>query len=138
MLKGYEISSLYREHPRYPFESRHLEMRLGLSGRAALDVIAERERQKAVEGYTEAHDDDHVDESLAQAAACYAMPDGSGFIHSFWPSRWQPCRWKPNDRRKNLVRAGALVLAEIERLDRARVDHRSTPLPRAKGPRAES
>lgn len=32
-----------------------------------------------------------------------------------WHSRW----WKPKDRRCNLVRAGALIVAEIERLDRA-------------------
>lgn len=31
-----------------------------------------------------------------------------------WPSKW----WKPKSQRRDLVRAGALILAEIERLDR--------------------
>ena len=31
-----------------------------------------------------------------------------------WVRRW----WKPTDRRRDLVKAGALILAEIERLDR--------------------
>lgn len=34
-----------------------------------------------------------------------------------WP--WDASWWKPNARRRNLVKAGALILAEIERIDRA-------------------
>lgn len=34
-----------------------------------------------------------------------------------WP--WDREWWKPKDRRRNLVRAAALLIAEIERLDRA-------------------
>lgn len=34
-----------------------------------------------------------------------------------WP--WHIDWWKPSDPRRNLVKAGALILAEIERLDRA-------------------
>lgn len=78
---------------------------------AARDVLAERERQKSVEGWTPEHDDEHNDEQLALAAACYAL--GSP---TFWP--WENRWWKPKDRRRNLVRAGALILAEIERIDR--------------------
>jgi hypothetical protein len=126
MLKGYEINSLHQERPRDPFESRKIEMRLGTAAKAALDVIAERERQKSVEGWTEAHDDLHVRErDLAYAAACYALA-GTGLfmkdwlvqiIERLWP--WEMCWWKPSDERRNLVKAGALILAEIERLDRA-------------------
>jgi hypothetical protein len=36
---------------------------------------------------------------------------------AFWP--WPPEWWKPCDRRANLVRAAALLIAEIERIDRA-------------------
>ena len=82
-----------------------------LPSTAARDVIAERERQKSVEGWTPEHDDEHNDEQLALAAACYAL--GSP---TFWP--WENRWWKLKDRRSNLVRAGALILAEIERLDR--------------------
>lgn len=102
-----------------------------LASQAARDVLAERERQKAVEGWTEAHDDGHANESLAQAAACYAMPDpalrqvgagrGMKFVPMQWPSSWSSTWWKPKDRRRDLVRAGALILAEIERLDRAAI-----------------
>jgi hypothetical protein len=35
-----------------------------------------------------------------------------------WPQGWAGW-WKPKLRRENLVRAGALIIAEIERLDRA-------------------
>ena len=35
-----------------------------------------------------------------------------------WPHTWDASWWKPKDRRRDLVRAGALIIAEIERLDR--------------------
>lgn len=88
---------------------------------AAHDVFAERQRQKEVEGWNTNHDDGHDCGEMASAAACYALhtePVGNvGDYLRFWPwdSRW----WKPRDRRHNLVRAGALILAEIERWDRA-------------------
>ncbi|MFY3626070.1 hypothetical protein ACOTFH_05535 [Achromobacter xylosoxidans] len=88
---------------------------------AARDVLAERQRQISVEGWTPEHDDLHTTGALATAAGCYAMftlayPPGDPV--SFWP--WSPSWWKPSDQsRRNLVKAGALILAEIERLDRA-------------------
>ncbi|NPW56957.1 hypothetical protein HPR97_34090, partial [Pseudomonas aeruginosa] len=42
----------------------------------------------------------------------------------FWP--WDEEWWKPKSARENLVRAGALVLAEIERLDRSATEQGST------------
>ena len=94
--------------------------------RAAQDVIAERERQQTVEGWTHEHDDKHTDGEMAQAAACYALARRAVSCDGLpmWPwNRW----WKPKDRRRDLVRAGALILAEIERLDRAA----GIPLPTA-------
>jgi hypothetical protein len=91
---------------------------------AARDVLAERARQIGREGWTTKHDDAHSGGEMAQAAACYALgtpavrdPFGSGDVVKLWPygNEW----WKPRDRRSNLVRAAALLLAEIERLDRA-------------------
>jgi hypothetical protein len=41
---------------------------------------------------------------------------------SCWPTDW---RWNPADPRRNLVKAGALILAEIERIDRAAAQERS-------------
>jgi hypothetical protein len=94
---------------------------------AAQDVLAERQRQIEREGWTPEHDDDdHNLGELADAAACYARQaslqvQGIGkFAKSplpHWP--WDNLDWKPKDARRNLVRAGALILAEIERMDRA-------------------
>lgn len=88
---------------------------------AAADVLIERGRQQAVKGWTPEHDDEHGDGSMAKAAACYALhtePAGNaGDYLRFWP--WDAEWWKPKDRRRNLVKAAALLLAEIERLDRA-------------------
>ena len=91
---------------------------------AALDVLAERRRQIEKEGWTPEHDDDHRPGSLAsaamgytQSAACqlsYGVPlEGSPL---FWP--WAPHWWKPSTARRDLVKAAALILAEIERIDR--------------------
>lgn len=85
---------------------------------AARDVLAERRRQIEVEGWMPALDDVRYPQGeLADAAACYAStqrPDG--MCPGNWP--WTASWWKPKDRRSDLVRAGALILAEIERLDR--------------------
>ena len=88
---------------------------------AARDVLAERQRQIEVEGWTPENDDAYQSGDIADAAACYAMTsprmrgDRSAPLDWPWVGRWG----KPTDRRRNLVKAGALILAEIERLDRA-------------------
>ncbi|WP_213761757.1 hypothetical protein [Caballeronia sp. dw_19] len=102
---------------------------------AARDVLAERVRQTTVEGLTPDHDDEHSNFEMALAASYYAihtaaavLPEPSGnapskrynmFQHAdaVWP--WAVTWRKPTDSRRNLVKAGALILAEIERLDRA-------------------
>lgn len=109
---------------------------------AVRDIVCERQRQIAVEGWTQDHDDAHEGFQMAQAAATYALAaawpdkteravmdysgDGeSGGDHKstpydlfkHWP--WSEVWWKPRNRRQDLVRAGALIVAEIERLDRA-------------------
>lgn len=100
---------------------------------AANDIIAERQRQISEEGWTPEHDDKYNDFQLALAAAGYAqnVADYAGEYcqpHSSinwtdspepeaWP--WSPVWWKPTNPRRDLVKAGALILAEIERLDRA-------------------
>ena len=95
------------------------------------DVLDERKRQITVEGWTPEHDDAHEMAEMAQAAACYAISgtpaDEAVFIHGrwrdardlFWPRQFGREWWKPTNRRRDLVKAGALILAEIERLDRA-------------------
>lgn len=86
--------------------------------RAARDVIQERQRQLTGKGYSLCRDDAYTDGQLADAAATYATCAGRpGALHSMWP--WKQDTFKPSaDRRRDLVKAGALILAEIERLDR--------------------
>lgn len=84
---------------------------------AARDVLAERQRQISAEGWTPEHDDGHGTEELAFAAACYSTADEGDAPPAVWP--WAREWWKPRDRRLNAVKAAALLLAEIERLDRS-------------------
>ncbi|WP_306155415.1 hypothetical protein [Roseovarius sp. MMSF_3281] len=92
-------------------------------------IAAERQRQFEKEGWTPEHDDTHSNGEMAGAAACYAMQatlDGierndliqtvRSAIRNLWP--WANHWWKPKTRRADLVRAGALIAAEIDRLDR--------------------
>jgi hypothetical protein len=94
-----------------------------IASKALKDVVAERFRQTHVEGFTEEHDDKHIGGQMALAAAGYALasasPDREKAMISptIWP--WDGNWWKPTNRRRDLVKAGALILAEIERLDRA-------------------
>lgn len=87
---------------------------------AITDVIAERQRQVNVEGWTHLNDDAYYENQLSQAAGSYALhafDDGQrNFVPAWWP--WDESWWKPSNPRRNLVKAGALILAEIERLDR--------------------
>ncbi|WP_079755973.1 hypothetical protein [Pseudomonas aeruginosa] len=92
---------------------------------AWLDVQAERRRQITAEGWTPEHDDEHSHGQMARAAACYAVAGSSApndgtaalLVSLAWPGdeQW----WKPTTTRRDLVKACALGLAEIERLDRA-------------------
>lgn len=89
---------------------------------AAVAVLAERRRQIEKEGWTPEHDDGHSRGEMAVAAGYYALRCGYPHereigVPSCWPwgTRW----WKPRDKRSNLVKAAALILAEIERLDRS-------------------
>ncbi len=86
---------------------------------AILDVASERQRQMSIEGWTSEHDDAYQNSELADAAACYAInAHNQGFsTPAHWP--WDPEWWKQSGARRDLVKAGALILAEIERIDRA-------------------
>jgi len=96
-------------------------------GRAAADVIAERRRQIEDEGFIPNADDNYFRGELARAAACYAhvasIPGSAraaipeGWPTAMWP--WAAKWWKPSTPRRDLVKAGALILAEIDRIDRA-------------------
>lgn len=95
----------------------------------ALELIAEKHRtNQEHKGYTAAHDDTHTNGELSAAATCYLdrgwlqiqqrapreEPRKPPFI---WP--FEAAAWKPSDDPiRNLVHAGALIVAEIERLRR--------------------
>lgn len=99
-------------------------------------IAAERERQQSEEGWTPEHDDQHVAGEMAVAAACYALPSREreqgynatpGCNHytevtrfdKLWP--WDRKWWKPTpkDRKREIIKACALLVAEYERLSRA-------------------
>ncbi|WP_231274859.1 hypothetical protein [Pseudomonas aeruginosa] len=88
------------------------------------DVQAERRRQIEAEGWTPEHDDAHSHGQMARAAACYALAGSSApsdgtaalLVSLAWP--WDEQWWKPSTARRDMVKACALGLAEIERLDR--------------------
>ncbi|AUU93008.1 hypothetical protein C2U55_16980 [Enterobacteriaceae bacterium ENNIH3] len=83
---------------------------------AITDIIAERRRQQSVKDFSAQQDDTYVLGELAAAAISYIEPMAAA---EFWPSDWHDNSFKPSDYRRNLVKAGALIAAEIERLDRA-------------------
>jgi hypothetical protein len=88
---------------------------------AARDVLAERKRQVSAEGWSPADDDGYIPGVLSAAAGCYASQAyGGKQLPEFWP--WTAAWWKPSeDPRRNLEKAGALILAEMERIDRAAI-----------------
>lgn len=109
-------------------------------------IRQERTRQIEEEGWTPEHDDTHVHDELARLAAMYATPerfrvgtinaDGGmfsgrfNFISHLWPRDWDYKWWKPaesshsDDRIHELVKAGGLIAAEIDRIRRSRPPRR--------------
>lgn len=88
---------------------------------AVADVLAERRRQVEDEQFDDSHDDMATRGQLAAAAACYAAgstgsPRTDGLLKALWP--WDRYWWKPAAPRRMLVKAAALIIAEIERIDR--------------------
>lgn len=99
-------------------------------------IATERQRQIEVEGWTAKHDSLQTDGELAKAAACYAVgipvyreerlfTNGDTrlpHIHmvNLWP--WDSYWYKPKNRLSDLVRAGALIAAEIDRILAQRQD----------------
>ncbi len=93
-------------------------------------IAAERQRQIEAEGWTPEHDDGHTQGELAAAAQCYLARHD---VRSDWnemPPDWWPWNawWKPSrDPVRNLVKAGALIAAEIDRLRRTNAE-KGTPM----------
>jgi hypothetical protein len=81
-------------------------------------IAAERQRQIDAEGWTPEHDDTHADGELACAAACYAIGRANVTIEGVYLWPWENRWWKPAPRIRELVKAGALIAAEIDRVAR--------------------
>lgn len=86
-------------------------------------IAQERQRQIQAEVFTAEHDDMHDAHQLVSAAAVYMLeavyngPAVAGTWYAkFWP--WDATWYKPKSTVRDLVRAGALIAAEIDRLQR--------------------
>lgn len=116
----------------------------GTRSKGVMLIEAERSRQVTEEGWDPGHDDEHEDGSLALAAVCYATPvrlferderDSAVSFQDPWPESWDrdwdkravygdddelpdPSTYTDSERLDLLVKAGALIAAEIDRLTR--------------------
>lgn len=107
-------------------------------------IAIERKRQINEENWDQEHDDEHTDCSLLLAAICYAAPVRIYVKEDFargytyfdpWPDSWMsrydkrpecddgntipnPVAYSDKKRLDLLVKAGALIAAEIDRLNR--------------------
>lgn len=107
-------------------------------------ITAERERQISKEGFALEHDDCHTDGSLALVAALYATPqplftmsvsdDRKNAEPGYrgltieaddpWPCEWEK-EWDKREkhgRLRQLTIAGALIAAELDRLQRVDIN----------------
>jgi len=108
-------------------------------------ISIERERQMSEEGWTAEHDDEHTEGELALVAVCYATPlpifikkehgTNIGFVDP-WPwfdevevtrygdgARTKVKVWdkrKKHSKLRKLIIAGALIAAEIDRIQRGK------------------
>ena len=94
---------------------------------AVMRIMDERKRQVGVEDFHADHDDKYVRGELAKAAASYAWEAAAAVEHgtnldqdvpASWP--WDHAWWKPDTAERMLEKAGAMIVAELERLERAK------------------
>lgn len=81
-------------------------------------IAAERRRQVEAEGWTPEHDAEHTEGDLIEAAIAYAVEAApTPLAPEGWPWPWHADYWKPTaDPARNLIKAGALIAAELDRL----------------------
>jgi hypothetical protein len=98
-------------------------------------IAAERLRQITEEKFDEPHDMKWRNSELIKAAICYAVAStysvgynfSSGTLRRWWP--WDREWWKPSSRKRNLIKAGALIAAEIDRMEKANVGDEALIVP---------
>lgn len=97
--------------------------------KTGVEIIAEeRQRQIETEGWAPEHDDQHTEGELADAACSYAMTEniidyidnawGNDMHLHFWPFDLKWLKRSKVNRIEDLAKAGALIAAEIDRIQR--------------------
>lgn len=97
--------------------------------KTGIELIAEeRQRQISVEGWTPENDDANNKAQMVYAAKTYleaaTMRESGQYVDRcylcefFWPESWNEEWCKPKNTMRDLVKAGALIAAEIDRLQR--------------------
>jgi hypothetical protein len=91
------------------------------------EVVAERQRQ-IEKGYNSGNDDNYENDELAAMAVMHVMPEGcqewdassTGYGDTLlWAMKPEYCSVRlKDDRRANLIRGIAMLVAEVERYDR--------------------
>lgn len=93
--------------------------------KTGIELIAEeRQRQIDVEGWTIEHDSGHTEGELSNAGAYYALTDdliefinedwGNDMHLHIWPFNLKWLKRTPENRIRELQKAGALIAAEID------------------------
>ncbi|MDI2594979.1 hypothetical protein POF45_26665 [Pseudomonas sp. 681] len=120
-VRAFEFDRVTAERDALQLLLNERDEQLGSTSQAARDIGSERQRQVNIEGWTQVHDDGQKSGGMTTAAGCYLLFSddypNAGQPPPMWP--WAPNWWKPKDYRRDLVRAGALILAEIDRFDRS-------------------
>lgn len=122
-LQGREDVSrlIYPERRAAAINKAHAILAMASGSGAISAMLAERQRQIDVEGWTPEHDDGHTGGEIANAAADWAST-------GHHPVSWSWAKDKAGKtRRRQLVIAGALIIAEIERLERAGIATMAPP-----------
>lgn len=90
-----------------------------------IELIAEeRQRQIDLYGYSDEHiqsqPSNYGNGELADAASCYALDPNlrvnEGGYESPVNFPWADSYWKPGERLRDLAKAGAMIVAEMDRL----------------------
>lgn len=89
--------------------------------------IDQRRQKQIAKGYDAAHDDQHTKGEIALGAAAYCQsaakpklyqkkPGAAFTFPTCWP--WKSSEFNPKNPREDLLNAAAMIVAEIERIDR--------------------
>lgn len=108
---------------------------------AMTKIAIEREKLIMLAGFDSLHDDQQLQSELVMAANSYALnaiasDEERTRFEAAAPPAWplDVDRWQPGDRKQDLIRAAALLVAEIERLNRLKPESVDAQLKAAEVP----